>query len=496
MTEEQREAGKNLMVEGYMQQDKDKRYYNMYTRVRDGYGDKRGMVDLLDFPVIQKKEKQEYAVFLDILEEKLRGHEIVALQQYMGASSPIGEPLYEMRSAKLKQVSAVEDFINPIDEPAKGLSYKYQPEHVYFYKEDDNLSLIRVSSNKFEPEMVVKETFYDITNLPIEGRKVLSSSVGRDYLDLECVSNVKSTLNKEEYQLGYLGSLYINKIRTPIRYGDVLDRSLPEEYVNGASKLDAVLASTSKSTPEQVDRGKSVFADACKGGVTVYAEIEYWHRVKEAMPSGVKKEYLVNVGVEASVTKYDNMFGSSRLIGANNKDVSYGMKAGDLAVRISGEVKAKAKFDNIEITAETVTVMRILPKNRAEKTNELKILSEFYMASRKMQGFRTLSGVSSWEEWQTQAKAANAYLGATEASVLLLREKTDEMFPLKGERMASYVLEQFARQQKTVVDSRLGNWVSTAKLRESNLEEIRPTKEKSQRLTDKPFGQELIDNSR
>ena len=120
-----------------------------------------------------------------------------------------------MRSAFFKKASSVEDFVNPLDEPAKNLPYRYQVDHAYFYKDDNNdLCVVRIGHNDKEGDIVAKETLYDISNLPLQEKKVMYSSVGHWYLDREAFGLTKKMLNRNKCGLGeHIYTLYTDRIK-------------------------------------------------------------------------------------------------------------------------------------------------------------------------------------------------------------------------------------------------------------------------------------------
>ena len=474
-----------------MEKEKDENLYrNMYVRVRDDCGERRGAVELLDFPVIQESEKQEYTAFLDLLEEKFKGREIMALQVYGqknvgGASSPIGEYLCEMRSAKFKQASAVEDFINPLEEPVKTIPYKYQAKHAFIFKDGKDLGIVRISENKFEPPIAVRETLYDVTNLSAEQKKVFSESISKDYLDLETFHKAQDMLYKNGCALGEeISKAYLNRVNKPLSAEDAKDNVLPIEFRSGHSRegLDAILVSTSKSSVEDFDLGKSQFMEACKGPVTVYMETEYWHKVEENTPEGVRK-YAVNLGTDASVTQYNNISMSSRVSGSGNKEITYGVKAGDLAIRSLDEVQGKKELNGATVSIERVCVMRVLPKGKDSSVKELKSVIEFNTVSKKMQAFRTLDGITDFVQWKEQAAIAKQYLELQEQSATFVRRKVNELFPLVKERESAYLFRQFARAKKTTLDKKLDSFLSIGKLREVNIGDVFKEKTVRQHMT-------------
>ena len=281
-----------------------------------------------------------------------------------------------------------------------------------------------------------------------------------------------------------ISKAYLNRVNKPLSAEDAKDNVLPIEFRSGHSRegLDAILVSTSKSSVEDFDLGNSQFMEACKGPVTVYMETEYWHKVEENTPEGVRK-YAVNLGTDASVTQYNNISMSSRVSGSGNKEITYGVKAGDLAIRSLDEVQGKKELNGATVSIERVCVMRVLPKGKDSSVKELKSVIEFNTVSKKMQAFRTLDGITDFVQWKEQAAIAKQYLELQEQSATFVRRKVNELFPLVKERESDYLFRQFARAKKTTLDKKLDSFLSIGKLREVNIGDVFKEKTVRQHMT-------------
>lgn len=430
-----------------------KEEYYKYLRVRDNYGDSKGTKDLLDFPVIQKEELPEYTVFLDMLEENYKGRTFLALQEYReGIVSPMGQPLREYRSLQFKNTSSVEDFINPLDEPSHILSYNYKAKHVFVYKEDNELRLIRISGNNAEGDVVVRETLYDITDVPVKDMKVFEESVSKDYLDKETFDRARDMLCRNGCSLGdKVAELYADRTRKVIGISGLKDAYLPKGYEGSMQKMDLVFAS---SVTGDMDAAKRAFADAVNRPVAVYAETEYWHHiVKEG-----EKDAYIPLGSDIQVFQYDNFSRSAKAFWNAGDEMALGVKCGDIAARgQSVNAKYSKTFpDGTEVRLEKVTVARVLPlgKSSAIKAEELMASARFSMPNRFLQDLRTLDGIDSRAKLESQARAAAPFIEAQKQAVRLMRNRVNELFPQKKKTFVRELLSSYVKEWKVLVDKK------------------------------------------
>ena len=443
-----------------------------YIRLRDECGDARGAVDVLDFPAVQEEEKQEYTVFLDILEEEFKGREILALQEYRDFSSPIGEPLFESRSTVFRKSSSVEDFVNPLDEPSQVIPYKFNVTHAYVYKQDDNLCVVRLSHNKAEGDFAMKETLYDITDLPSKERRVMYSSVSRSYMDKDCFYATKKMLDRNHCGLGEkIVSLYKDRMKKRMNIDFVKDIYLPAKYRNQHSieGLDAVFLHTNKATEEEIDKGKDAILAYARGQVLVYSETEYWYTVKDKEG----KTETFTLGIDVSTMQFEAFTKGVKSVWNDGNDLDYGTKDGDIALRMMEHPAKVVLSDGTEIEPERVTVMRLIPitKKQLPLVEEINQEAVSRVLEKGLQNVRYLVGIHSREEWD---KAIGGFVDIIEQShknVVFMREKINQALPAKVDM--SKVFQHFSRDKKMFLDEALAKVLTSDKFRKNGINEAK-----------------------
>lgn len=433
---------------------KDGQYYK-YLRLRDGYGDVKGATDILDFPVIQKDDLPEYDVFMDVMEENFKGRKLLALQEYAeGIVSPMGQPLKEYRTAQIQSGANLEDFINPLDEPSRALSFRYQADHVYLYKDAGELRLVRMSSHKAEGSIAVRETLYDITDVPAGELKVLESSVSKDYLDLECAQNIKDMLARNHCSLGdKVEALYKDRTREVLTPDSVKDIYLPENLQDSMQKLDMVMVSPQDSSAVMDAAAKSYLTVIDKP-VTVYLESEYWLTAKSG--EDVAQAF---VGTDIQAVTYDMFSRGTKAFWNPGDDMAMGMKNGDAASRgISVDKKATCTLpDGTEVTMLKVTTARALPLTKTTRANveRLQQCIGFSGGNRRLSDLRNVSGFASRQELFDAIWAAKPFIVAQAQGVKQMQERINELFPQKKLTFAKDLFMTYVKERKILIDKKL-----------------------------------------
>ena len=450
---------------------KDKDYYR-YIRLRDECGDVKGAVDILDFPAIQQEEKQEYTAFLDILEEEFKGREILALQEYRDFSSPIGEPLFESRSALFRKASSVEDFVNPLDEPSQIIPYKFNVTHVYVYKDEENLCLVRLSNNKAEGDFAMKETLYDITDLSSRERRVMYSSVSRVYMDKDCFRNTKKMLARNHCELGEkIMELYQARMKKRMNAEFVKDTYLPAKYRNKHSLegLNAIFMRTDKATEEEIDKGKDAILAYARGQVFVYSETEYWYNVKHT--DG--KTECFTLGTDVGTMQFEAFTKGVKSVWNDENTLDYGAKDGDIALRMTEHPAKTVLEDGTEIESERITVMRLIPitKKQLPLVEELSQYAVSCASPKALQTTRYLVGMNRLDEWNEAIAKCNSSIEKSKENVVVMREKVNQALPVTID--VSKVFQHFARNKKMFLDEVLAKSLTDSTLRKNGIAEAK-----------------------
>ena len=411
-----------------------KQQYYKYSILRDEHGDNRAAKDILDFPAVCPEKDLAYGVFLDTLGEKFLNRELLVLQEYGDFLSPMGGPLCEGRLIRLKSLDSMEDFINPLDEPSKILPDRYATQHTFLYKDGEELRMVRLSENKKEGMAAVRETLYDVTDIPFGERKVFASHNGYIYHDRFKVA-VKY-LKEHGCSLGNtVGNSLLKIMENKFTEENGKDKSLPGLVGN----MDVLLSDTGMLSDKETGALRQAMDLVYNSEVGLYTETEYFQYLLDKDGKLLQRD---NTGVEGSLARYNSGWDAIWQDVEKGKSVSVGLKDGNLAVRVLMEEKREVFPDGNVLVDCVQSIKEVFPLGK----KELASFREVNNAINNSKGFFIAE-----EELLPKSQ------GVIKMSSFLrsLRKKVEVLIPEKAASSGVFVFGEYMRKTKKLPEKKL-----------------------------------------
>lgn len=420
----------------------------VYEGVRDHFGEARGSQDLLDFPMVQSTEIPEYTAYMDIMEERLSGKKVFILSEYEGFMASDGGDLADSRCEWFRRTSGLEDFINPLEEPSKNLTYKLQPTRAFVYQNGDELCMIRLSHDPEAGDVAVKDTIYDVTDVPPEDLRRFNTMPSRTYLKKDRVREAKEFLKKNGCGLGEaVGGEFRRRLASMLILEHLRDTS---SFKKSSEALDFVLVKAG-SPQDRAEELKSSISKCLPVKIGIFEETAFRHRYRK---NGVIT--YVDMGCETKLSSVVRV-GKSGLFTAKESKYDIGMKHGDLVFRTVEEGTKKEFEDGSSVTGEKITTSRIISLTAADEKGFADLTRSVLLKepSRRMGRIRELSDVTNKEDWTESVRISRALVRLDRAANKSAEDALHSLFPLGDHPLGVEVLETYARDKKVLLEEEL-----------------------------------------